>query len=304
MITTHTSTSGITWNIVISPSHDEIVTVMKNMSIPEEYLEELETPTPQPVCMNLQGTTYAVFHLPVHKKDDQAPLHYTEEEIDVLIRDKTITTIFYDTLDVFDINPEYALTHHKNTKPLELWFDILTHMYKGKHRDVDSLVLQVKELREKVFTDKEHIETISDIHRAHLAIDFAVSSHDDIIDSLLEEHVHIISAEAEKNHSRSITRAQGELHRLTQKLDKLGAYIHELRDTQSTLISARQNSLIQTFTILTFIFLPINFFAALFGMNVINMPIVHHPLGFWILSGAFASLSGILFIFFKIRRWL
>jgi len=300
MITKHTNASGLIWNIVISPTKDDIAHIMTDMHIPEEYLEELETPTPQPVCMDLQGTTYAVFHVPVHKKKDPVTLHYVEQEIDVLIKDKTIVTIFYDSLDVFDIDPTYALNHHKTSKPLDLWFEILTHIYKNTHKEVDSLVLQVKELREKVFTDKEHIETISDIHRAYLAIDFPISAHTDITESIQEKHKHTVQI----NPTRSSARTQGELHKLMQKLDKLGAYIHELRDTQSTLINARQNSLIQTFTILTFVFLPINFLAALFGMNVINMPIVQHPLGFWILSGCFAGLSLLLLTFFKFRRWL
>lgn len=300
MITKYTNASGIIWNVAISPTKEEIASIMKDMSIPEEYTEELETPTPQPVCMDLQGTTYAVFHIPVHKKEKYSLLHYTEQEMDILIKDKTIYTVFYDNLDTFDINPEYALKHHKTSKPLDLLSELLTHIYKNKHKDVDTLVLQVKELREKVFTNKEHIETISDIHRAYLAIDFPISAHSDIIESIQEKHKHVIQI----NPSRSTARTQGELHKLEQKLDKLGAYIHELRDTQSTLISARQNSLIQTFTILTFVFLPINFLAALFGMNVVNMPIVQHPLGFWILAGAFAGLSCMLLIFFKIRRWL
>ena len=300
MITKHTNAAGMTWNIVICPTKDDIVQIMQDMSIPIEYLEELETPTAQPVCMDLQGTTYAVFHVPVHHTNDRVLLHYVEQEIDVLIKDRTIVTIFYDKLDVFDINPDYALSHHKSNKPLDLWFELLTHIYRNTHKDVDMLVTQVKELREKVFTDKEHIETISDIHRAYLAIDFPISTHDDLIESIQEKHRHAVQV----NPSRSSARTQGEFNKLLQKLDKLGAYIHELRDTQNTLINARQNSLIQTFTILTFIFLPINFLAALFGMNVINMPIVHHPLGFWILSGGFACLTIILLIFFKIRRWL
>jgi Mg2+ and Co2+ transporter CorA len=300
MITKHTSTSGLIWNVVTSPSKEDITQIMSDMHIPQEYFEELETPTPQPVCMDLSGTTYAVFHIPIHEKKNFADLHYVEKEMDVLMKDKTIVTICYDSLDVFDIDPVYAYNHHKASKPLDFLFELFTHIYKNKHKDVDMLVTQVKELREKVFTDKEHIETISDIHRAYLAIDFPISAHEDIIDSIQEKHKHIVQI----NPTRSAARTQGELHKLIQKLDKLGAYIHELRDTQSTLINARQNSLIQTFTILTFVFLPINFLAALFGMNVINMPIVQHPMGFWILSGAFAGLSVLLLTFFKIRRWL
>ncbi|MES2623552.1 MAG: CorA family divalent cation transporter [Patescibacteria group bacterium] len=303
MITTHTNSVGTIWKIATSPTKEEIVEIMKEMNITDDYLEELQTPTPQSVCMNIHGTTYAVFHIPIHKKvKNENPLQYSEAEIDILIKDKMIVTICYSPIEDFDIDVEYALKHNSHSTPTDLWWHLLTHIYKDKHLDADDLVFRVKELREKIFTDKEHIEIISDIHRAYLAIDFPIATHGDIVDSIYEEE------EKRPNHKENSVRVwsklQGEMHRLTQKLDKLGAYIHELRDTQMTLIEARQNSLIQTFTILTFIFLPINFLAALFGMNVINMPIVGHPLGFWILSGAFAALSLMLLLFFKVRRWL
>ncbi|MES2985625.1 MAG: CorA family divalent cation transporter [Patescibacteria group bacterium] len=302
MITTHTNAVGTTWKIAISPSKAEIQTIMHEMNIGDEYLEELQTPTPQPVCMDIQGTTYAVFHIPVHKKTDPATLHYVEEEVDVLIRDNTIITICYSPLDILNIDVEYAMSHNPESTAAELWWHLITHIYKTKHSDVDALVLHVKELREKIFTDKEHIETISDIHRAYLAIDFPIAAHGDIIESMYEqEQKHGLT---KKSNPRVWTKLRGELHRLTIKLDKLGAYIHELRDTQSTLINARQNRLIQTFTILTFVFLPINFLAAVFGMNVIHMPIVQHPMGFWILLGGFVALSSVLLSFFKMRRWL
>jgi Mg2+ and Co2+ transporter CorA len=302
MIKKYTNGAGVIWKIAISPSTDEILEIMHDMNIPDEYLEEIQTPSARPVCMDLNGTTYAVFHVPVHKKGNSSDLNYIEEEIDILIKDKTIVTICYDNIDMLNIDPVYAMDDNRKIhKPLDLWWHILTHIYKDKHRDVDSLVLQVKQLREKVFTDKEHIETISDIHRAYLAVDFPMETHGDIIESILEKHKSLPTTPV---HSHITLQLQGELHRLSQKLDKLGAYIHELRDTQSTLISARQNSLIQTFTILTFIFLPINFLAALFGMNVVHMPIVNHPFAFWILSGWFAGMTILLLIFFKIRRWL
>lgn len=307
MIKTYTNTAGIVWKIATSPTTDEILDIMHEMDIPEEYLEEIEKPNARPVCMDINNTMYAVFHVPVQKKGSVNALDYTEEEIDILIKDKTIVTICYTDISIFNIDPEYALSDNKKIhKPLDLWWHLLTHIYKDTHKNVDGLVLQVKELREKVFTDKKHIEIISDIHRAYLAVDFPIETHEDIIDSIIEKNkILTLSSSTQKVTTHStISQLEGELHRLVQKLDKLSAYIHELRDTQSTLISARQNSLMQTFTILTFIFLPINFFAALFGMNAVNMPIVQHPFGFWILSGSFAIISIVLLVFFKIRRWL
>lgn len=302
MITTHTNPAGTVWKILTAPSKDEIMQIMSELNIGDEYLEELLTPTPQPVRMDIQGTTYAVFHIPVRKEDPKTDIHFTEEEIDVLIKDNTIITICNNTLDILQIDIDHALSHNPKSTAAELWWHLITHIYKTKHADVDKLVQHVKDLREKVFTDKEHIETISDIHRAYLAIDFPIDAHGDIIESMFE-HEQKYGLD-KKSNPHAWSKLRGELHRLTSKLEKLGAYIHELRDTQSTLISARQNSLIQTFTILTFVFLPVNFLAALFGMNVINMPIVQHPMGFWILLGGFTGLSVGLLTFFKFRRWL
>jgi Mg2+ and Co2+ transporter CorA len=296
MLHTYTQNKGIVWKHLTNPTVEELTSVMRDMHIGDEYLEELQTPTPQPVCTRIGTTIYAVFHVPLHKKEDTIPLHYIEEELDILIRENTIVTISYSPLETFDIDPDYALSHHKTSTATDLCWHILTHVYKNTHKEVDTLVTKVKELREKVFTDTEHIETISNIHRAYLAIDFPINTHTDIIESMLEKDIKVAA--------HIIQKTQGELNRLTGKLDKLGAYIHELRDTQSTLISARQSGLMQTFTILTFMFLPINFLAALFGMNVINMPVVTHPLAFWILSVCFGGLSLLLLIFFKIRKWL
>ncbi|MEN9604895.1 MAG: hypothetical protein RJB39_580 [Candidatus Parcubacteria bacterium] len=301
MISKHTNSAGTTWQIAVSPSGTDIQDLMKESSIGSEYFEELSTPTPRPVCMDLEGVTYAVFHIPVRSSPlDPQSLYYTEAEIDVLIGDKTVTTLLYDSPAELSLDVDSILAKHATDAPAELWWHILTNIYTKIHNDIDTMIVEMKDVREKVFTKKEHIERISDVHRAYLAIDLAISGHEEIIESIHEaEHPGHTA-----NSPLAWSKVRGEYHRLTQKLEKLGAYIHELRHTQNSLISARQNLLTQTFTVLAFIFLPINFLAALFGMNVTTMPIVDHPQAFWILLGGFAVLSLIMLLFFKIRKWL
>ncbi len=298
MIKSYTNEAGTTWRIVTSPTTEELKTLMTEMNIPNEYFEEISTPTPQPLCLEFGETTYAVFHVPIVSKKTNSG--FEEAEVDVLIDSKTITTIIYTSPENLHIPIEKILQKNKSDHPAEMWWHILTEIYNYIHQQVDGFVVEVKGLREKVFTKREQIKAISVIHRAYLALDLALSTHEDIILSIHEtEH-----PGAEKGSPRSWSKVQGEYHRLTQKLAKLGAYVHELRDTQNSLISAEQNRLTQTFTILAFIFLPVNFLAALFGMNVVNMPIVGHEQAFWILLGGFAFITFGMLIFFKIRKWL
>ena len=301
MLTHRQHGANTIWNIATSPSKEEILTLMKDLQIGDEYLEELSTPTPQPVCMDLQGTTYAVFHIPVltNPKDTQS-LDYTEAEIDVLIGKNSTTTILYTDPALLGINIE-EISKHIHDHPTDLWWRVLASIYTKIHKDIDRMIVELKEVRDKVFTQKENIEHMSDMHRAYLAIDLAVSTHEDIIDSI-RETAH--TGHGNTTVSRPWSKVRGEYHRLTQKLEKLGAFIHELRHTQNSLISARQGTLTRTFTVLAFVFLPINFLAALFGMNVIQMPVVSHPQAFWILLGGFIGISFIMLLFFKIRKWL
>lgn len=299
MLTTHTSKGGVPWHILTSPTREEIKTLMTDLKIHDEYFEELSTPTPQPVCMDLSGVTYAVFHMPLRIKGQSDTFHYEEVEVDVLVDKKSITTIIYRPIEGLDLHTD-SIVASPTSHPTELWWHILGQIYSNIHKEVDLLVLEIKGLREKVFTKKEHIKMISEIHRAHLAMDLPLDDHEELIDSMHETE----KPDSQKDRRNSWRKLHGEYDRLVQKLRRLGAYIHELRDTQNSLISARQNNLVQTFTVLAFVFLPISFLAALFGMNVKNMPIVSHPQAFWILLGGFIGLSLLLLLFFKIRKWL
>lgn len=301
MISKHTNSANTTWQIAVSPTKDDIKSIMQELAIADEYFDELSTPTPQPVCLDLNGTTYAVFHIPVRVQEaDPLSLHYTEAEVDVLIADKSVTTLVYKPTKELNLDVDSLINSNNLDHPAELWWHILTNIYTKIHKDIDAMVVELKDLREKVFTKKEHIERISEMHRAYLAIDLSISAHDEIIESIHEaEH-----PGQDTSSPRTWSKLHGEYHRLVQKLEKWGAYIHELRHTQNSLISARQNTLTQTFTVLAFVFLPINFLAALFGMNAVNMPVVNHPHGFWMLIGGFATLSLIMLLFFKLRKWL
>lgn len=302
MISKHTNSANTSWHIAVSPSKDDIRTIMHQLSITDEYFEELSTPTPQPVCLDLHGITYAVFHIPVRVVDPKnaQSLHYTETEIDVLIDKTSVTTLIYKPTTELHLDVDTLIKNNTLDHPAELWWHILTSIYTKIHRDIDAMVVELKDLRENIFTKAEHIERMSEMHRAYLAIDLAISTHDEIIESIHDaEH-----PDQDIATPRTWSKLHGEYHRLVQKLDKWGAYIHELRHTQNSLISARQNTLTQTFTVLAFVFLPINFLAALFGMNVLKMPIVSHPQAFWILLGLFAGLSLLMLLFFKLRKWL
>jgi magnesium transporter len=80
--------------------------------------------------------------------------------------------------------------------------------------------------------------------------------------------------------------------------------IDALHETHQSLSDFRTNEIIKTLTIVSFVVFPLSLLAGIFGMNAVNMPIVQHEYGFYILigimlGGCFAMLS-----FFKYKKWM
>ncbi len=104
----------------------------------------------------------------------------------------------------------------------------------------------------------------------------------------LERSVHI---EAEREHVASLISSYREV-------------AAELRDTNDSLLSASQNEVMKTLTVISVIILPLSLIVALFQINVADVPLASDPNAFWIISGSILVLTILLTLYFKYKRWL
>ena len=66
----------------------------------------------------------------------------------------------------------------------------------------------------------------------------------------------------------------------------------------------RTNDIMRALTVLTAIFLPLNFVTGFFGMNFEGLPLIHSPTGFWIVFGVMLCLGVGMSVFFWRKRYL
>jgi len=66
----------------------------------------------------------------------------------------------------------------------------------------------------------------------------------------------------------------------------------------------RTNDIMRALTVLTAIFLPLNFVTGFFGMNFEGLPLIHSPTGFWIVFAVMLALGVIMSVFFWRKRYL
>jgi magnesium transporter len=57
-------------------------------------------------------------------------------------------------------------------------------------------------------------------------------------------------------------------------------------------------------TVITAIFVPLNFITGLYGMNFDYMPELHARNGFYIMAGVMAGIAVSLLLAFRYKRWL
>ena len=93
--------------------------------------------------------------------------------------------------------------------------------------------------------------------------------------------------------------------RLEQACDEtnsLNKWLERLRDESDRLLSERHSSILYSLTVVTTLFLPGEFLAAVFGMNFYNMPLIHYKYGYPLFWGSVILV--ILFLFFRKKNLL
>ena len=80
--------------------------------------------------------------------------------------------------------------------------------------------------------------------------------------------------------------------------------IESIQNIYLTSLSNKMNSVMKTLTVFTAIFMPLTFVAGIYGMNFDNMPELRHPNGYFLTLGGMVGMSLLLWIYFKLKKYV
>ena len=103
--------------------------------------------------------------------------------------------------------------------------------------------------------------------------------------------------------AKPLAEARRRAERILDETKSLREYVGEVRDACAAAVQAGQNRLMQTFTVIAAIFMPLQLVTGWFGMNLI-MPEFSWRWAYPVVAGACAVLVVILLFVFKKKRWL
>lgn len=86
--------------------------------------------------------------------------------------------------------------------------------------------------------------------------------------------------------------------------DSLEENLNDLLNVQISLASNSTNDVMRVLTVFSVVFMPLNFIVGLYGMNFPEMPGLHNPYGFWLVSSViFVTMIG-TYLWFRKKGWV
>jgi magnesium transporter len=305
MLTRHTR-KGITWIDMESPTRTELQGVVAEFGIDARIEEEIIAPTPYPLVVASSKYLYLILHFPTTDPRGGAK----NQEIDFIVGKDFMITARYEVIDsihnlhkVFEAEELLGLPE-KHADAEGLLERVLRHLYSALCEETEQIARMLERIENDIFSGKERetVLNLSKVSRVLLRFDTTLARHADPLETFLEELAapeffgksfkeHISHIEAEREHAAALVASYR-------------AVTNELRKTNDSLLSTKQNDIITRLTIMAFATFPLTVITGLFGINTDSLPFVGSPYAFWIILGIMAA-SVLLFVsYFRFRKWL
>lgn len=306
MVTEHRHDKLI-WIDIESPTKEEIHEIMDEYSIHPGVAEELLLPTMKPKIEFYEDRyIYLILHFPAFRhthKDNQQ-----KQEVDFIIGRNFLITARYDTVDplhkfakMFEVNSILGKSGG-NEHAGQLFFFMIKKLYRALEHELDYMGDVLGEIEGRIFEGKERdmVRELSNVSRDLLNFKKAVSLHKEILDTFETVGMKFFG----QNFSHQLKSIIGEYYRIRDGIKINTDSLSELRETNNSLVSTKQNEVMKVLTIMAFVTFPLSLIASIFGMNTDILPIVGHPQDFWIVMAIMTIFTILFFTFFKYKKWL
>ena len=294
----------LTWVDLISPTPAEVRSLMDEFGIDPSFANELLTSSYKPKVERRGDLIYVILHFPLLRGMGKVP----EEEIDFLIGKNFLITARYAQSDplhsfakAFEVNQ--VLGHNAAaTHGGHLFAAMTRNLYRALGDECDALERRLGDIEEHIFNGDERSMVVRLSHTGRIIHDFRqrLLPHKEMLISLEPQATRMFGPEF-LYYVRTI---EGEYERVRTILENLREALIELRETNNSLLSTKQNEIMKTLTVIAFVTLPLELIAALFTMQTKYTPIIGMPGDFWIILALMALLAGSFFVYFKRKGWL
>lgn len=303
MIQRHTH-KKLTWLDVINPTGEEIRELIDECGIPLEFTNDLSTMTPRTETFTKKGALKITLDFPIVRRTDIDHPH----EIKFMVTKSHLVTIRFEDIEAvhrfgkeFEV---YCMLGQKQTSSpstITLFFSLLNYLYEAMNVKLDFIETRLKDVENAIFNDQEKEMVLEISHLTRKLIDFrqTIGAHEKALEYLRKD----VKTAFPGNYETVLNQLEHSYRHLNRSVYALMSTVEELRETNNSLLTTKQNEVMKMFTILAFITFPLTLFTSMFGMNTETTPIVGREGDFWFILGIMAIVSISFFAFFRYKKW-
>ncbi|MFA5879788.1 MAG: magnesium transporter CorA family protein [Candidatus Margulisiibacteriota bacterium] len=295
------------WYNIISPENSEIDFLREKFKFHPLDLRDahITKRAQRPQISPREEYTFLVFLFPIYNRANRSII---PAEIDFFIGPNYLITLHDNRLlplrDLFEQceKYEYYRDQYIGRGPAFLLFAILEKLLLHCFPMLDHLAEDNQKIENNIFKNRERemVKEILLIKRNIVNFRSIMQSHRTIIRKLMDLNVKYFRIENYKIYFEQLFAQTKDIWEI---LDGHKESIDTLQETNESAISFRINDVIKTLTLISVIFLPLTLISSIFGMNIVHIPIVNQPLGFWIILGFMALVLIMMLSIFKSKKW-
>lgn len=305
MITRHEYKGGV-WVDIENPTDEEVRDLAHEFQIGPHIEKEIVSPTPYPQVLADANSTLLILHFPAHGSEDGESKN---QEIDFIVGRNFIITVRYEVVAPLYHLKKLLETENIVAKQSMVTTDVLleilfAHLYTAVREHTSHILARLERVESQMFDRHESktIHSISNVNREYLHMEAALANHEEPLS-------HFLHAIMEKDSfgagfAERVNRIMTEHLQLMRLVATHRKIATELRETNIALIEARQNDIMKTLTVVTFVFLPLELITFVFGMHALGTPLEQNPNAFWIILGAMAVVGICITLFIAKKRWI
>ncbi len=297
--------NSITWIDAENPTPEEIHDLMEQYDINPDVARELQLPTYKEKVLLSKDYLYMVLHFPSIRHTHSH--NSSEQEIDFIVGRDFIITTRYEHIDAlerfaktFEMNNILQNGLMKDDAGYVLYY-LVKELYKAMSDEVDSINDILKEIERNIFKgmEKEMVTEISHVNKDLINFNNIILTHE-VISSLISSGGKLF----DKNFTENFAKILNEYHRIIKVLKNSIDFLRELRSTNDSLLSAKQNETMKVLTVFAFITIPFSIITGYFQMNIEHIPFSQFHYTWFVVIGIEIVVSLSLFIFAKLKKWI
>lgn len=297
---------GGVWIDLEHPTEDEVRSITKEFGVSERLEAELFSPSPSPIVAADGNVAFLVLHFPTHGTDDG---EIRDQEVDFVVGKSFIITVRYEVVEPIHrlhklLQTEKLIAPQDATTTDVLLEILFAHLYTSVRNHTTHISERLTQIEHEMFGGHEHatVHLISSVSRELLHIEAALANQEEPLNRFLKglSARGFFGASFDDRAERMLAEHMQVAHLITT----YRAVATELRETNASLLEARQNQIMQTLTVITFIFLPLELITFVFGMHALGTPLEQNPNAFWIIISTMFVAGIIVTIFLIRKRWI